>query len=90
MSFRKIITSAVGVPESATDDEIATAMAEIIRPGSTTDAANLRDSQPTSTFAEMVTRVMANEKLNYGDAASKVSRERPDLYAAHVDDSRLS
>jgi hypothetical protein len=45
----------------------------------------LGERQPASsmTFGEMVAAVMASENISFGDAASKVSRERPDLYDQH-------
>ena len=39
--------------------------------------------EPVKSFGEMVSAVMASENLSYGDACSKISRERPDLYAEH-------
>ena len=40
----------------------------------------LSEPAPVVSFSEMVSSVMASESLSYGDACSKVSRERPDLY----------
>lgn len=41
------------------------------------------EPKPVKSFGELVTSVMASERLSYGDAARKVSMERPDLYAEH-------
>jgi hypothetical protein len=47
-------------------------------------AQMLADPTPTTkNFGEMVASVMASENISYGAAASKVSRERPDLYDQH-------
>jgi hypothetical protein len=84
--FRKIVSAAVGCSPTASDDEIATALAEMLRPGSSTATAQGQGPGITTTrktFTEMVSAVMATENISYGEAASKVSRERPDLYALH-------
>lgn len=38
---------------------------------------------PVKSFGDMVTAVMAAERISYGDAARKVSMARPDLYNEH-------
>ena len=75
--FRTIVTAAAGLPLTATDDQIATALADMIRPR----VEHRQLTEPSAkSFGDMVASVMASENISYADAASKVSRERPDLY----------
>jgi hypothetical protein len=92
MSFRKIITSAVGVPESATDDEIAYALAEIIHPqvpGSTTGAANLRDD-PQAEFEKLAELYAKTHSVSLAEGYRQVSIQAPTLYDRATDKARLS
>jgi hypothetical protein len=62
--------------------ELGAALAIEVAKSKELRAQMLADPTPTTTtsFGEMVASVMASENLSYGAAASKVSRERPDLY----------
>jgi hypothetical protein len=85
MSFRKILAECLGLPQSASDDELASVLADVMAPKF--------EQAPTGgkKFVDMVADVMASEKnLSYGDACAKVSRENPDAYVAHMAESSLN
>jgi hypothetical protein len=94
MSFRRILTAAVGVPETATDDEIALAMAEMLRGQtavSSTEPANLRDADdPQAAFHDLARRTSEVLGISLGDAYSRVSAEAPTLYERASAKARLN
>ena len=87
MSFRKVLAEALGLPETATDDALASALADIMAPKF--EATN---HSPTGgkSFVDMAADLMASESLSFADACAKVSRENPDAYFAHRAMSELN
>jgi hypothetical protein len=87
--FRKIVTAAVGVSANASDDEIATALADLLRP-KVEQRQLAEQAEHAKSFSDLVASVIASENISYSEAASKVSRERPDLYFAHREQASLN
>jgi hypothetical protein len=84
----RILTRALGLSESVTEDELAAAIADRMNPQTAPHMATEPASAPLG-FLDGVAR-LTELGVPYGEAASIVSREAPDLYAKHVKDSQLN
>ena len=82
MTFRKILTTAVGVPENATDDQIARAMAEMLGQGSQTasvEAQSVADD-PQGEFERLSELYAKTHGVSLAEGYSRVSAECPILF----------
>lgn len=83
MSFRKILTTAVGVPETASDDEIAKAMAELMNPpaprGSISPQIQASDDAQER-YRALAEATAKAKNISLNDAYSLVSRDNPEIW----------
>ena len=84
-NVRKVLADALGLPQNSSDDVLAHGLAEVLAP-----KLPLADHGSAMPFTEMVASVMQAESISYGDAASRVSKERPDLYLKHCAEVTLN
>lgn len=81
MDSKKILTTALGLPESATDVEIGYALADKTAPA--TPTTRLTDD-PQSTFHSLAERLSKAAGISLADAYSRVSLEAPGFYNSEV------
>ena len=84
-NVRKVLADALGLPETSTDDELANGLANVLAPKF--------EQAPTGSkkFVDIVADYLASDdKLTYGDAASKASLLHPESYSLHVKEASLN
>jgi hypothetical protein len=76
---RKILTSALGLPESATEDQMAHKLADVLmQPASVPTTMQIDD--PEASFHQLAEKLSRATGISLADAYSRISQEAPDLY----------
>lgn len=93
MDSKKILTTALHLPESATDVEIGHALADLNKPSSSTSAVSYGEGtrrvaeDPQGTFHSLAERLSKAAGISLGDAYARVSQEAPAFYLSNVRDA---
>jgi hypothetical protein len=87
MKSGDLLKRVLGLPADASDDVCAHALRRALEPAGSPQATG--GPQAPMDFLDGVAR-LTELGMDYGEAASLVSREAPELYAKHVEQSQLN
>jgi hypothetical protein len=88
MTARKILTAALGLPETATDDQMAAKLADIMAPKF--EASMALSVDPEMEFHRLASQMSATMGISLADSYSLVSRECPTLHERYAARARMN